>query len=76
MGSKAELVPVVALKKLTSVPHRPQAMFLIRTQFCAGNGGSGMFLLYLTAFKPVNNSGLQNFAAALVASIRGISFSK
>ena len=52
MGSRAELVPVVALKKLTSVPQRPQATLRTRTQSPAGRGGSGR-VLYLTALRPV-----------------------
>ena len=76
MGSRAELVPVVALKKLTSVPHRPQAMFFTRTQSPAGRGGSGRLSRYFTALRLVNSRGLQTLAAALVARILGISFSK
>ena len=76
MGSKAESVPVVALKKLMSVPHRPQATFRTRTQSSAGRGGSGRLRPYLTALRPVYSRGLQTLAAALVARIRGMSFSK
>ena len=53
MGSKAELVPVVALKKLISVPHRPQAIFFTRTQSPAGRGGSGRSVLNFTALSPL-----------------------
>ena len=45
IGSSAESVPVVALKKLTSVPQSPHAIFLTRTQSWAGRGVLGRFFV-------------------------------
>ena len=76
MGSKAELVPVVALKKLISVPQRPQAIFFTLTQSPAGSGVSGRSFKYFTALRLPYSRPLAYLAANLVASILGMSLSK